>query len=161
MSRGADPPSSKEPAELTVRNQQRREPVNLLELRQFLKRASAVAPRGVRATVVLVGDTPMRAFNRRYKGQDRPTDVLSFAAPETPAEPGYLGDIVISVETARRQALRRGSTLSRELRVLALHGLIHLLGYDHENDHGEMRRLEYRWRRKLGITRPARKPTRR
>jgi probable rRNA maturation factor len=161
MSRGADPPPSKEPAGLTVRNRQRGERVNLLKLRRFLKRASAAAPSGARATVVLVGDKPMRAFNRRYKGQDRPTDVLSFAAPETPAEPGYLGDIVISVDTARRQALRRGSTLSRELQLLALHGLLHLLGYDHENDNGEMRRLEYRWRKKLSITRPGRRPTRR
>ena len=64
-----------------------------------------------------------------------------------------MGDIVISVDTARRQARRRGSTLPRELRVLALHGLLHLLGHDHETDNGEMRRIEYRLRRKFRITR--------
>lgn len=158
MSRRADPPS----ARLLLRNQQRRLRVDLSGLRHFLKRASAVAPGGASATVVLLSDSPVRALNRTYRGQDRPTDVLSFAARRAPGgEEGYLGDILISVDTARRQALRRRSTLARELRVLALHGLIHLLGYDHETDGGEMRRLEYRWRKKLGITRPARPEARR
>lgn len=97
----------------------------------------------------------MRYLNRTFRGYDRPTDVLSFPAGDGdfPDEADYLGDIVISVETARRQARRRGSTLPRELRVLALHGLLHLLGYDHETDQGEMKRIEYRMRRKYGITR--------
>jgi probable rRNA maturation factor len=97
----------------------------------------------------------MRYLNRTFRGYDRPTDVLSFPAHagDFPDEADYLGDIVISIETARRQARRRGSTLPRELRVLALHGLLHLLGYDHETDQGEMRRIEYRMRRKYGITR--------
>jgi probable rRNA maturation factor len=100
----------------------------------------------------------MRALNRQFRGFDRATDVLSFPArngesPDEGEEADYLGDIVISVETARRQAQRRGSTLPRELRILALHGLLHLLGHDHETDSGEMRRIEYRLRRKLRITR--------
>jgi probable rRNA maturation factor len=100
----------------------------------------------------------MRALNRRFRGFDRATDVLSFPAgngdvPDDGEGTDYLGDIVISVDTARRQARRRGSTLPRELRVLALHGLLHLLGHDHETDQGEMRRIEYRLRRKLQITR--------
>ena len=108
------------------------------------------------STVVLVGDDRMRALNRVFRGYDRVTDVLSFPTGhiEFPESEPYLGDIVISVETARKQALRRGSTLHRELRVLALHGFLHLLGYDHETDDGEMRRIEYRLRRKLGITTP-------
>jgi probable rRNA maturation factor len=108
------------------------------------------------ATVVLVGDDRMRALNRVFRGYDRATDVLSFPTGQIqfPESEPYLGDIVISVETAGKQARRRGSTLHRELRVLALHGFLHLLGYDHETDDGEMRRIEYRLRRKLGITTP-------
>ncbi len=103
----------------------------------------------------------MQALNRNFRGFDRTTDVLSFPAGDSisPGEAPYLGDVVISVETARRQALRRGSTLPRELRVLALHGYLHLQGYDHETDDGEMRRIEYRFRRKLGITRPRKDTT--
>jgi probable rRNA maturation factor len=111
------------------------------------------------ATFVLVTDEQMQALNRNFRGFDRTTDVLSFPAGDSipPGETPYLGDVVISAETARRQALRRGSTLSRELRVLALHGYLHLQGYDHETDDGEMRKIEYRFRRKLGITRPRKK----
>jgi len=158
MSRGADRPQ----ARLLLRNRQRRLRVDVSRLRGFLKRASAVAPLGARATVVLLADSPLRALNRTYRGQDRPTDVLSFAARRTPGgEKSYLGDVLISVETARRQAMARGTSLGRELRLLALHGLIHLLGYDHETDNGEMRRLEYRWRKRLRITRPVRRGARR
>lgn len=109
--------------------------------------------------LVLVGDARMRVLNRLFRGYDRPTDVLAFASDlsEDPEDQGYLGDIVISVETANRQALRRGSNLARELKVLALHGFLHLLGYDHESDDGKMRRVEYRWRRKLGITHSGKK----
>ncbi|HEY0480312.1 MAG TPA: rRNA maturation RNase YbeY [Kofleriaceae bacterium] len=82
----------------------------------------------------LVGDAQIHALNRGYRGKDRPTDVLAFAQREGPGaalHPGLLGDIVISVDTARRQA-RRG--LYRELMHLASHGLCHLLGYDHRDD---------------------------
>lgn len=140
-----------------VRNLQRRVKVSGPRLLAFLQQvAGDVAPLGSSASLVLVADDRIRKLNRTYRGYDQPTDVLSFPARagEFPDESDYLGDIVISVETARRQASRRGSTLPRELRVLALHGLLHLLGYDHETDDGEMRRLEYRLRRKFGITRP-------
>ena len=96
----------------------------------------------------------MRKLNREYRGFDKPTDVLSFASDDEADV--YLGDIVISVDTAERQASRRGSILSRELRVLTLHGLLHLMGFDHESDDGEMRRLEYRLRRRFRITTPRR-----
>jgi probable rRNA maturation factor len=76
-----------------------------------------------------------------------PTDVLSFPADE----PGELGDVVIALGVARRQAAQAGHSLATELRVLALHGLLHLLGYDHERDDGQMRRLEQRLRRKGGL----------
>ena len=140
---------------LVVRNMQRRFKVDGRELESFLvkvARSTGVAERS--ATLALVGDRRMRDLNRDYRGYDKPTDVLSFhGVGESEA---YLGDIVISVETADRQARRRGSMLKRELKVLTLHGFLHLLGYDHETDDGEMRRVEYRLRRRFRITTPRR-----
>ncbi len=140
-----------------VRNLQRRYKVNRGNLLLFMERlARELGSDEAASTLVLVGDERMRALNRLFRGYDRATDVLSFPAEQTdfPGSEPYLGDIVISVETAQKQALRRGSHLNRELRVLALHGFLHLLGYDHETDSGEMRRIEYRLRRKLEITNP-------
>jgi probable rRNA maturation factor len=110
---------------------------------------ASVAPARARGTVTvaLVPDARVRALNRRYRRKDRPTDVLSFPADE----PGELGDVVISLGVARRQAGTAGHALGTELRVLALHGLLHLLGYDHERDDGQMARLERRLRRKGGL----------
>ncbi len=145
---------------LQVRNLQRRVKVDRPGLLSFLQRvAGAVGPADGSATLVLVGDARMRVLNRLFRGYDRPTDVLSFSSDPTqfPEDQNYLGDIVISVETAQRQAQSRGSNLARELRVLALHGFLHLLGYNHESDDGEMRRIEYGFRRKLGITLPRKK----
>lgn len=138
-----------------VRNLQRRHAVDGRRLRGFLEEVATALDTAETATLVLVDDARIQELNRDFRGYDRPTDVLSFPAGETPpdAEP-YLGDIVISVETAGRQARRRSDSLQRELRVLALHGFLHLLGYDHETDDGEMRRVEYRLRRRFGITRP-------
>jgi probable rRNA maturation factor len=96
----------------------------------------------------------MRALNRRYRRRDSVTDVLSFPAcadDESRIPPVFLGDIVIARGVARRQAAEAGHTEPTELRVLALHGLLHLLGYDHEADAGEMVRLERRLRRKGGL----------
>jgi probable rRNA maturation factor len=117
---------------------------------------SAVAPARVRGdvAVALVGDARVRALNRRYRRQDSPTDVLSFAAAPGPT-PGprpaaFLGDIVIATGVARRQAREAGHAFATELRVLALHGFLHLLGYDHDDpgDGGRMARAEARLRRK-------------
>ena len=108
-----------------------------------------VAParaRGVIA-VAVVPDRRIRELNHRYRGKNVATDVLSFPADE----PGQLGDIVIALDVARRQAKSAGHSLATEFRVLALHGLLHLLGYDHERDNGEMRRLEQRLRRAGGL----------
>lgn len=136
---------------LIVRNLQKRYQVDAPALRSFLAEvASSVGVSDRSATVALVGDSRIQELNRDFRGFDKPTDVLSFAADQ----PDYLGDIVISVETANRQAHRRGSNLRRELKVLTLHGFLHLLGYDHETDDGQMRRLEYRLRRRFGITTP-------
>ena len=100
---------------------------------------------------VLVCDDPtIHALNRQYRGKDRPTDVLSFpaGAPGADGAP-YLGDVAISLDTARRQAAGRRIPLERELELLLLHAVIHLSGYDHEADKGEMARLEAGLRREL------------
>ena len=95
----------------------------------------------------------MRGLNRQFRRVDKSTDVLSFPVGRQPAElerdAGYLGDVVISVETANRQALAQRHSLERELQILMIHGLLHLLGYDHERDHGRMRRKELALRREL------------
>jgi probable rRNA maturation factor len=108
-----------------------------------------VAPAGARGavTVAIVSNRRIRALNRRFRRKDAPTDVLSFPADE----PGQLGDVVIASGVARQQAALGGHSLGTELRVLALHGLLHLLGYDHETDDGEMRRVERRLRRAGGL----------
>jgi probable rRNA maturation factor len=141
-------------SELVVRNLQRRHAVDRPSLRSFLGEvARAVGAEEQSATLALVNDERIRALNRDYRGFDKSTDVLSFGAGGIPlAGVDYLGDIVISVETAYRQARRRGTTLEKELRLLTLHGFLHLLGYDHETDNGEMRRIEYRLRRRFRIS---------
>ena len=103
--------------------------------------------------VTLVSDARSRALNRRYRRTDRATDVLSFPASPSPQPPGpsLLGDIVIARGVAKRQAREATHSEQTELRVLALHGLLHLLGYDHERDHGRMQRVEQRLRRKGGL----------
>ena len=124
----------------------RRRRADASRLRRVLQGAAAAL--GVRGEVslVLAGDGLLRRLNRDYRGKDRPTDVLSF--PGDGGEAG-LGDVVISVQTARRNARGLGRTLGQELDVLALHGFLHELGYDHESDDGTMDRLEGRLRRRL------------
>lgn len=109
----------------------------------------SVAPGRARGTmtVALVSDARIRTLNRTFRKKDKATDVLSFPADE----PGQLGDVVIAVGVARRQAAAAGHPFATELRVLALHGLLHLLGYDHEHDDGRMGRLERRLRREGGL----------
>jgi probable rRNA maturation factor len=106
-------------------------------------------------TVVLVRDRKIRALNRDYRGRDSATDVLSFPAHDGQVEgedffaDGYIGDIVIATDTALRQAREAGQSLEREVQELVIHGVLHLCGYDHESDNGEMNRLELRLRKKL------------
>lgn len=110
---------------------------------------AGVAPRSARGTVTvaIVPDARVRALNRRYRGRDAATDVLSFPAGDAV----HLGDVVIAAGVARRQARALGHALGTEIRVLALHGLLHLLGYDHETDDGRMARVERRLRRRAGL----------
>jgi probable rRNA maturation factor len=98
-------------------------------------------------TIAIVSDARVRTLNRKFRKKDKPTDVLSFPSGER----GYLGDVVIAEGVARRQAREAGHSLATELRVLALHGLLHLLGYDHEHDDGRMARLERRLRKRGGL----------
>jgi probable rRNA maturation factor len=105
-------------------------------------------------TVALVSDGRMRALNRSYRGKDYATDVLSFpatASHEATGYPTYLGDIVIATGVAERQADDAGHSVGTELRILALHGLLHLLGYDHETDDGQMARVERKLWRRAGL----------
>ena len=110
-----------------------------------------IAPRAARGelAIALVTDARMRALNRDYRRKDYATDVLSFEG-----EAPHLGDLVIAKGVAARQAREAGHNLQAELRVLALHGLLHLLGYDHDDskDRGRMARLESRLRRKGGLS---------
>jgi probable rRNA maturation factor len=116
------------------------------DLVDWIRRVAPARARGG-LTIAIVPDARVRALNRAFRKKDTPTDVLSFPA----GEPGYLGDVVIAAGVARRQARDAGHSLRTELRVLALHGLLHLLGYDHETDSGRMARVERRLRTKGGL----------
>ena len=117
---------------------------------------SVAAPAGARGavTIAIVPDSTVRRLNRRYRGKDNATDVLSFVPVPGVALAGgrrFLGDLAIAKGLAARQARALGHSLRTEFRVLALHGLLHLLGYDHETDRGEMGRLENRLRRRARL----------
>lgn len=123
--------------------------------RVFAERALKVVPAGgAGATVAFVSDRRMRELNRRWRGKKGTTDVLSFPSGQEEFEKeegATLGDVVISVEQAERQAAEHGLTFDNEVEQLILHGLLHLCGYDHETDSGEMNALELNLRRRLGI----------
>jgi len=136
-------------------NRQRRVAVALSPLQQFYERARlelGFAPESV--GIQLISDDAMARLNETYRKKSGPTDVLSFPANGSRPAPGaeYIGDIAISPETARRNARRYSRSLPMEMRVLILHGMIHLAGFDHETDHGEMDRLERRLRKRLGLS---------
>lgn len=140
---------------IEVVSRQRRRRVNLEKARHVAAKAlSAIGRDGANATIAFVSDRRMRALNRSFRGLDKTTDVLSFAADldrfENDSEIS-LGDIAISVDQAERQAAENGLNFDDEVAQLVLHGLLHLCGYDHEADNGEMNRLELRLRRRLGI----------
>lgn len=99
-------------------------------------------------TCLITNDRELRRLNREFRSKDYPTDVLSFPAA---ASGGGLGEMAISVNRAAAQADELGHSVEAEIQILMLHGLLHLLGYDHEQDRGEMARAERLWRRKLGL----------
>lgn len=131
--------------------------VSASALRRFAGRARRAAGLSGRMDVLITTDRDLRALNRRFRRKDRATDVLSFAGQN-----GAAGDIAISAETAARNARRLGHSTAAELKVLILHGALHLAGYDHERDRGQMARREQRLRRQFrlptGLIERERKP---
>lgn len=137
-----------------ILNRQRRVRVSLALLEEFFERVrKELRFHEESVSVQLIGDAAMARLNRGFRHKPGPTDVLSFPARANgkPAKSEYIGDIAISPETARRNARRFSRTLPEELRILILHGMLHLAGYDHETDRGEMDRVERRLRRRLGV----------
>jgi probable rRNA maturation factor len=133
---------------IEVVNRQRHFKVDTEAWTTFATRVLAAIGNGESsATIAFVSDKRIRELNRQFRGIDKATDVLSFRA-DGPDELN-LGDIVISTETAATQAKENGLSFDDEIAQLILHGLLHLSGYDHETDNGEMNRLELRLRRKL------------
>jgi probable rRNA maturation factor len=124
--------------------------LNEASLDRFLGRARrAVRLRG-KVTVLVTTNQALRVLNERFRGKDQPTDVLSF--PVESAESGdFAGDVAISAEIAAQNARRLGHSPAAEVKILALHGVLHLAGYDHERDKGQMARKEERLRLQLGL----------
>ncbi len=124
-------------------------------LARWLPAAAPASARGA-VSIAIISDAAMGRLNGTYRGKSTPTDVLSFPAdrasgPATSGELPALGDLAIARGVAARQAREHGHSLAVELRVLALHGLLHLLGYDHEADRGQMARIERRLARRAGL----------
>ena len=126
-------------------------PVRAAGLAGWLTRVAPARATGL-VTIAIVSDARIRALNRQFRRVDKATDVLSFpSSPEPRAPSPVLGDIVIARGVAKRQAREAGHSERTEWRVLALHGLLHLLGYDHEKDNGRMQRAERKLRLKGGL----------
>ena len=116
-------------------------------LRAYACQLEAGLAKGRPFECLITGNAEIRKLNREFRGKDEPTDVLSFAVDG----PGLLGSLAISLARARAQARAFGHSTEAEVRILMLHGLLHLLGYDHENDSGRMARAEKRWREALRL----------
>jgi len=141
-----------------ILNRQREVRVARPALESFLRRVKRELGLGRSpVTICLVSDREMARLNETFRKKKGPTDVLSFPQENsfsplaTRHSPLDLGDIAISPATARRYAKKHARSLASEIRVLMLHGVLHLLGYDHETDRGEMDRLEQKLRKRLGI----------
>jgi probable rRNA maturation factor len=123
-------------------------------LRGFLSEVTKRVARGRGVVCLITDDRELRRLNRQFRGKNRATDVLSFPSGDVGnggASGQSLGEIAISIDRAAEQAAERGHSLADELRILMLHGLLHLSGFDHETDSGEMARAESRWRKRLGL----------
>jgi probable rRNA maturation factor len=127
----------------------RRPPATLKRTRieKFAQVAREQVARGREFHCLVTGDTELKSLNLRFRAKDAPTDVLSFPS----GEKNPLGDIAISLGRARAQARERGHSIETEVCILLLHGVLHLMGMDHETDSGNMARAELRWQRKLGL----------
>ena len=139
-------PPSRAGLKVLIVNRQRKHRIKVDRLKTLLVGAARAMRVHGELALVFAGDGLLRRLNRDYRFKDKPTDVLSF---ESQGADMGLGDIFISVETARFNAAGLSRTLDRELEILALHGFLHILGYDHETDNGEMEALETRLRARL------------
>jgi probable rRNA maturation factor len=117
-------------------------------VRAFAKRLESEVTRGRPFTCLITGDPELRRLNRDFRKKDHATDVLAFPSGKTL---GFIGDIAISFGHAQRQAAEYGHAVGQEIEILMLHGVLHLLGMDHEKDDGRMARVENRWRTALGL----------
>jgi probable rRNA maturation factor len=117
------------------------------ELREFAGSLRDAVARGREFHCLITDDRELRRLNRQFRGADYATDVLSFPSDDA----GWLGEIAISADRAAEQAREFGHSRADEIRILMLHGVLHLLGMDHERDRGEMARAEARWRRQLRL----------
>ena len=132
------------PASVTLTARRRLPGLRAADVRRDAARLLALLEVDAELSVALIGDTEMHTLNRDWRDKDRPTDVLAFALREgedAGVHPDVLGDVVISLDTAARQAADRGATLADEVRVLLAHGILHLLGYDHERSPADARRM--------------------
>jgi probable rRNA maturation factor len=142
-------------ASAVILNRQRKYPIPVERLEKFaLRLCQRLRIPDSEFTVLLTGDRSIRLFNRNFRKRDKATDVLSFPAARRQRTGGhfenhYIGDMIISVETAQQQAIERIHSLETEIRILMIHGLLHLLGHDHETDQGQMRRKELKLQREL------------
>jgi probable rRNA maturation factor len=133
--------------------------LRLRPIETFARKLEREVAKGRSFDCLVAGDAELRRLNREFRGQDHATDVLSFPAEKVSGEEAsaekvsvpFLGDIAISLGRARVQSRRFGHSIEDEVRILMLHGLLHLLGLDHESDGGRMARLETRWRTRLGL----------
>jgi probable rRNA maturation factor len=140
---------------IEVINRQRKRKVNTKRWREFsYAPLQAIDAADREATIVFVSDAAIRKLNRQFRGKDQATDVLSFPAQPEPFESdaqATLGEVVISIDRAAAQAKQKGLSTANEIQQLILHGLLHLCGYDHETDNGEMNRLELKLRKNLRV----------
>jgi len=138
-----------------ILNKQKKVRLATRPLWEFLRKTQrALEITNSEITIAFVSDAEIARWNEGYRKKKGPTDVLSFPATSGAfhgAAKESLGDIAISPETAKRYAKKNGRSLNAEIRVLMLHGILHLMGYDHENDTGQMNRIEQKLRRRLGI----------
>ena len=126
----------------------RRVPASLKRraISDFARRLEKEVAKGRAFDCLVTGDAELRRLNRDFRGKDFATDVLSFPTPGP-----RLGDLAVSLARARAQAREFGHSTEDEIGILLLHGVLHLLGYDHETDNGRMARAERRWRARLGL----------
>jgi len=136
-------PDPGHPSLLLFRHSSRR--VLRTPLREFLNRTAKSITPGRSVTCLITTDKELRDLNRRFRGKNYPTDVLSF--PTSPEQ----GELAISFDRAAEQAAVQGHGVDQELRILILHGILHLQGMNHETDSGEMARAERTWRKRLGL----------